>query len=105
MQYISPEWNWPLQAIDYFKLIVKYCLNIPFYENGQFESKIIPWRLLCYSPDPRTNIRSILLRDDTDYKENMEIRRVFVHPSFEFPSLYKDIAVAELGKNCGKYML
>ena len=53
--------------------------------------------LFLFSPDPRSNIRSILLRDDTDYKENVEIRRVFVHPEFKFPSLYNDIAVAELG--------
>ena len=51
-----------------------------------------------FSPDPQTNIRAIILRDGTDSKENIEIRRVFVHPSFEFPSLYNDIAVAELGK-------
>ena len=30
---------------------------------------------------------------------SIEIRRVFVHPGFKFPSLYDDIAVAELGKN------
>ncbi len=55
--------------------------------------------IIISSPDPRENIRSIILRDDTDWKENIEIRRVFVHPSFQFPNLYHDIAVAELGNN------
>ncbi len=42
--------------------------------------------------------RNIILRDGTLSKESIEIRRVFVHPVFHFPSLYNDIAVAELGK-------
>jgi len=41
------------------------------------------------------------MRDGTDYKESVEIRRVFVHPGFQFPSLYNDIAVAELGNDYG----
>jgi hypothetical protein len=51
-----------------------------------------------FSPDPRSNIRSIILRSEDDIKEVFEIRRVFVHPGFTFPKLYNDIAVAELGK-------
>ncbi len=51
------------------------------------------------SPNPQTNIRSIILRDGTDSKEHIEIRRVFVHPEFTFPRLYNDIAIGELG-NC-----
>ena len=50
-----------------------------------------------FSPDIRTTFRSIILRDETDYKETVEIRRVFVHQDFAFPSLYNDIAVAEMG--------
>ena len=44
-------------------------------------------------------VRTIIVRDGTIYEEKIEIRRVFVHPGFKFPSLYDDIAVAELGKN------
>ena len=29
--------------------------------------------------------------------ESIEIRRTFVHPKFDFPSLYNDIVVSELG--------
>ena len=42
-------------------------------------------------------MRTILVRDGTHFEETIEIRRVFVHPGFKFPSLYDDIAVAELG--------
>ena len=42
-------------------------------------------------------VRTIIVRDGTIYEEKVEIRRVFVHPGFKFPSLYDDIAVAELG--------
>ena len=42
-------------------------------------------------------VRTIIVRDGTIYEEKIEIRRVFVHPGFKFPSLYDDIAVAELG--------
>ncbi len=55
--------------------------------------------LFLFSPEPQTNIRSIILRDDTDAEEHIEIRRVFVHPKFTFPQLYNDIAIGELG-NC-----
>ena len=53
------------------------------------------------STNLREEIRTIKMRDGTDYKESIEIRRVFVHPGFQFPSLYNDIAVAELGNDYG----
>ena len=43
-------------------------------------------------------VRTIIVRDGTIYNETIEIRRVFVHPGFKFPSLYDDIAIAELGR-------
>ena len=47
--------------------------------------------------DEEETVRTIIVRDGTIYEEKVEIRRVFVHPGFKFPSLYDDIAVAELG--------
>ena len=47
--------------------------------------------------DEDETVRTIIVRDGTIYEEKVEIRRVFVHPGFKFPSLYDDIAVAELG--------
>ena len=38
------------------------------------------------------------IRDNTEYKEDIEYKNVFVHPSYQFPSLYDDIAVVELGR-------
>ena len=42
-------------------------------------------------------IKTTIIRDGTIYQDQIEIRRVFKHPNFRFPSLYDDIAVAELG--------
>ena len=50
-----------------------------------------------YFREQDETVRTILVRDGTIYEETIEIRRVFVHPGFKFPSLYDDIAVAELG--------
>ncbi len=41
--------------------------------------------------------RSIVIRDGTPFKEDIEIKRTFVHPNFILPDLYNDIAVSELG--------
>ena len=51
--------------------------------------------------------RTAKIRDHTPYNEVFEIRRKFVHPLYEFPKFYYDIAVLELGnfrnirKKCG----
>ena len=55
--------------------------------------------IINLSTNLREEIRTIKMRDGTDFKESVEIRRVFVHPGFKFPSLYNDIAVAELGND------
>ncbi len=78
-----------------YKYILKISLKYRVLKGTNCNLNIV----ITSSPDPRENIRSIILRDDTDREENIEIRRVFVHPAFGFPSLYNDIAVAELGNN------
>ena len=47
--------------------------------------------------NPEETVRTTIIRDGTIHQDQIEIRRVFVHPGFKFPSLYDDIAVAELG--------
>ena len=34
----------------------------------------------------------------TSHKEVVEVKRVFKHPLYKFPTLYNDIAVIELGR-------
>jgi len=38
------------------------------------------------------------LRDGTTFKEVIEIKRVYQHPNYQYPKLYDDIAVVELGR-------
>merc|ERR1719154_788119 len=38
------------------------------------------------------------IRDNTIYREVVETKRVFKHPLYEYPNLYNDIAVIELGR-------
>ena len=40
-----------------------------------------------------------ILRHESSFQENIEIRRVFVHPNYKIPLLYNDIAIAELGES------
>ena len=37
-------------------------------------------------------------RDNTEFKELIEIKRVYQHPNYNYPTLYDDIAVVELGR-------
>ena len=37
-------------------------------------------------------------RDNTQYNASIEIKKVYKHPAYKFPSLYNDIAVIELGR-------
>ena len=39
-----------------------------------------------------------IIRDGSPFEENNEVRRLFVHPNYNPPSLYNDIAIVELGK-------
>lgn len=41
--------------------------------------------------------RNVFIRDNTPFKEIVEIRRQFTYPLYEFPFLYNDIAIFELG--------
>jgi len=41
---------------------------------------------------------NIKIRDHTDSEEEVEVRRVFVHPYFSHPRSYNDISISELGK-------
>ena len=38
------------------------------------------------------------IRDNTNYNEIVEIKKVYKHPSYKYPNLYDDIAVMELGR-------
>ena len=52
---------------------------------------------IFFYSDRDNEIKTIIIRDGTIDQDQIEIRRVFKHPNFKFPSLYDDIAVAELG--------
>ena len=41
---------------------------------------------------------SNICRDNTQYRELVEIKKAYMHPSYAYPSLYTDIAVVELGR-------
>jgi len=43
-------------------------------------------------------VRINTIRDNTPYKELVEIKRIFKHPYYRFPNLYNDIALLELGR-------
>ena len=59
---------------------------------------------LLQNRDPEQSTRTIIMRDGTIYQDVIEIRRVFLHPNFQFPSLYNDIAIGELGLNLLYYI-
>ena len=49
------------------------------------------------------NLKSVVLKDDffrdgTLYKESVEMKKVYKHPLYKFPSLYNDVSVIELGR-------
>ena len=43
-----------------------------------------------------------MIREDTGHEDIIGYRKTFVHPYFNFPSIYNDISVIELGnqKKC-----
>jgi len=43
-------------------------------------------------------VRINTIRDNTENKELVEIKRVFKHPLYKYPNLYNDIALLELGR-------
>ena len=55
----------------------------------------------CYdgvSPGSPRRVRVNTVRDNTPYKELVEIKRVYKHPNYKVPNLYDDVAVLELGR-------
>merc|ERR1712223_1084561 len=48
--------------------------------------------------DGPRKVRVNTIRDNTPYKELVEIKRVYKHPNYRFPNLYNDVAVLELGR-------
>ncbi len=46
-----------------------------------------------------SNSPTILIRDNTTNAAQYAVRRYFVHPDYEYPNLYSDIAVAELSND------
>merc|ERR1739838_737577 len=43
-------------------------------------------------------VRINTIRDNTEKKELIEIKRVFKHPLYKYPNLYNDVALLELGR-------
>ncbi len=84
--------------------LLNFILVRKWWENLKVNNEILLGIILNIiiinlSTNLREEIRTIKMRDGTDFKESVEIRRVFAHPGFKFPSLYNDIAVAELGND------
>ena len=57
----------------------------------------------CYddftgSQNKGREIKVNIFRDNTEHKEVIEIKRIYKHPKYQFPELYDDIAVLELGR-------
>jgi len=58
----------------------------------------------CYNEfdtEASNNAREIkinTIRDNTAHKELIEMKKYYTHPHYEYPSLYDDIAVVELGR-------
>ena len=48
---------------------------------------------ICYN---RAATRTISIRDGTEHHEAIEVRREFLHPLYQWPMFYNDIAVLEL---------
>ena len=46
----------------------------------------------------RTEVRAEVIRPNTKFIETIEIKRVYIHPNYHYPSLYNDVAVLELGR-------
>ena len=42
-------------------------------------------------------IRTITIRDGTEYEEIFEVKREFAHPLYIYPKFYNDIGILELG--------
>ena len=63
-------------------------------------SKSVLWFLsfALYSSGQEENIRTLIVRFKSENEDLLDIRKVFLHPAFKFPSLYADLAVAEVGK-------
>ncbi|XP_059096340.1 uncharacterized protein LOC131890908 [Tigriopus californicus] len=54
----------------------------------------------CYAKevfDPQI-IKTVTLRQGTPYEETVEVKRIFIHPNFQLPSLHDDIAIGQLGR-------
>jgi len=53
----------------------------------------------CYDDfGSATQVLFNTIRDNTANKESVEIKRVFKHPNYKYPTLYNDIALLELGR-------
>ena len=50
------------------------------------------------SPGSPRRVGVNTIRDNTPYREVVEIKRVYKHPNYRFPNLYDDVAVLELGR-------
>ena len=43
-------------------------------------------------------IQNFCFRDNTNFVERIEIKRIYRHPLYKFPQLYNDMVVLELGR-------
>ena len=46
----------------------------------------------------RAEVQAEVIRPNTKFIETIEIKRVYIHPNYHYPSLYNDVAVLELGR-------
>ncbi len=58
--------------------------------------------LLDFGRD-KSQADTIIIRESTPYQAQYAVRRHFVHPNFQDPLLYSDIAIAELCKKLTIY--
>ena len=59
----------------------------------------VTFHFFLVNSDDASFLKSVTVRHGIRDNESVEIRRTFVHPKFDFPSLYNDIAVSELGNH------
>jgi len=77
--------------------------GIKFCGATVFNDKWIVTASHCYDDfgsavgQPR-QVKINTIRDNTPFKDVIEIKRVFKHPKYVYPNLYNDIALLELGR-------
>jgi len=93
--------------LDQIKLVVQPVGTIKDKESFFCAATLITDRFLvsaahCFEDfgnSPLNNLMSIsTIRENTKFREFVEIKKVYPHPSYNYPSSYSNIAVLELGR-------